>query len=277
MNTSSRWHSPPAIRVSRALLSAVAVLVNACGGGGGAPFAETNSASAGTAALANIQIPSYVASIYHLNTQVLDVLPQLRISARLAGDVGAIQGNFIQIVAEDKDGIVKSAEIVTTPGSSTVGIYITFAADILPPKRYTGPLRISACLDPACTQRLSGTPFNVPYDITVLRTIQVDFGSASSSPTIAGSANVPNEKIFPIFLPEGTVTYAHAIFEFFSAPGPLPLASVSLADPRQLSMQFPSLPAGEYAGVVDIRASGFSPMGRSMDRTEKYSITYIVR
>lgn len=122
------------------------------------------------------------------------------LSISLTGDIASLSGRTLFAVIEVGDPIFETSPQISI-GVNSAAVQLVGRNNV-PKGHYTGTARLFACLDPACTSQLVGSPLSVPYDVEVLA------GFALSQETVTFKAPFGTE------IPPAEVT-------FLNLPAPL--------------------------------------------------------
>lgn len=83
------------------------------------------------------------------------------------GDLTLLEGKTLYLLVEDPEQFYSGPGTVRFDAASRL-FYLTLKSNALSRiGPYKGQLRLFACLNAACTEQLQGSPFSVPYDVTV--------------------------------------------------------------------------------------------------------------
>lgn len=143
----------------------------ACGGGGGSGGSSELSLGSVSPSAINLTLGDATAAPTDATT----------LSASYSGSTSST----VYVVVEDPDGVFASATPAVGAGRAT----LTLMTGILPPAgRYTQPLTVHVCKDPACKSEYAGSPQTVRKDIVIqslgLDKARLDF----SAPVGTGAA-----------------------------------------------------------------------------------------
>jgi len=156
----------------------LSLVLAGCGGGGGAGEAGDPAAQPGTAAATSVVTEVSVA---------LKGAPAVRF-ARMQGDAGMdvtlevvaqgeverLRGETVHVIVEDPASLFQATPQVHLR-ANPAGAFVALLHRVLDvPGRFQGQLKVHVCLDAACNAELSGSPMTVPYDVHVLRALQLD-------------------------------------------------------------------------------------------------------
>lgn len=140
------------IRTRAALGAALLLsLVSACGGGGGGASAPP---------LPSIALSFEPASVVVSTTQGLS--REVAVAVTATGDAA---GPFY-VVIEDPAQILGGVPAITQYDAQHYEVQLT-TSDRLAPGHYTGAFRIHLCRDAGCSAQYGGSPYDLPYDVTV--------------------------------------------------------------------------------------------------------------
>lgn len=89
---------------------------------------------------------------------------------RLTGDVAGLVGRPIYLVVEDPSRLFEPTGQVRVYGDWGYDVRLT-PGPLRRLGRFTGTLKLFACLDPRCQTRLGGTPIAIPYDVKVVQAL----------------------------------------------------------------------------------------------------------
>jgi len=83
-----------------------------------------------------------------------------------SGDPGALANQTVYVLVEVPDPLYESRPAFYADANEPV-IHLNLGGNLqgVPEGRYTGTMRIYACLDPACATQLRGSPLSLPYDV----------------------------------------------------------------------------------------------------------------
>jgi hypothetical protein len=210
------------------------VLAVACGGGGGS---GGGGGGGGGSSLRVTLITTSLAWSYFPAEQPTS--REVRASA-----TGEYSGTIYVGAIVENDGVTNAIDPqipVAIAGAQATATVIP--ATGLQPGTYTGRILFLACSDPACNNRIGGTPLQVPFTVTVLTPIQV-------SPTVANVNAVSGTPAsLPITVQPGTgeTSFTTSTTSSF----------IQVANPTAggFTLSLPSLPAGTYTGNVTITGS----------------------
>jgi hypothetical protein len=177
------------IRFAAVAVLAAAFLVSSCGGGGGSdggnrvPSGGGGTPGASSYSLVNLNIPPRDPDVFE--GEPFDVAA----GGDLAGDLTALAGRALYVLVEDPQQHFSHAYVTIGPNGTGNAMTVQGRQN-LPPGSISGSLRVSLCLDPACTELVRNTPVTLPYAVNILRPLKVDttpivldamFGSAAQA------------------------------------------------------------------------------------------------
>jgi hypothetical protein len=143
-------------------------LLAACGGGGGAssPVGPPPPAPPAPAPV-NVRLDSPLPASIAADINAGESTPAVTLSARLAGDLGALAGRNLFVVVEDPQQLYAATAVLTVDLAAQSGrIALPGRAQPTAGNR-SGNLRVQVCLDAACASPLAGSPLVFPYRVTV--------------------------------------------------------------------------------------------------------------
>ncbi len=245
---------PGARRCSAALLAAVVLLAGGCGGGEGGGGSG----------------PSLVIDPSTIRGEVMETgtLPSHTISGMVAGDVAALAGKTIYVVIEDPDALVKTSSLSYQDPDR---FWLSLTLRPFPtPGHLQGVLRITASLDPQGRQPLAGTPFEVPYDVTVLGGLQLD---ATTLAVDAVFGDAPTRSI-KATLAETTTSWVATVVTPYVPNVPRSLKVEQQPDGTMTITLFPMAP-GTYTEQLRV-ASTVRHAGTTYQFSREIPVTYTV-
>jgi hypothetical protein len=137
----------------------VALATTSCGGGGSgstntpsAPVTPTNKMSFAPSTLA--------ASLKVGQTGFFNVVATPSNPSEFTG------ASAIYVMIVDTTGIMSPTVVIDSATSSAVAVTLSTSANA-PAGQYTGNLQVKACADPACNSPFPGSPWLLPFNITV--------------------------------------------------------------------------------------------------------------
>jgi hypothetical protein len=242
------------------------------GGGGGGDSGGTGSAPPSTdVRFTNVAVPTISNEVFE--SGVGDSLFPWTVTADAIGNLSTLNGQSLFVVVEDPDGFIERVSIPSTLQSTGNTLSISPRSSYPGPGVYSGPFRISVCLDLNCSTRLGGTPVVVPYRITVLQGPRATL----ANPTVVRStANTVVRVPFQVSLPNLVTSWNVEVSTGSLMPTPFSIE----ADPTSQTSFFlvaPAAPIGTYAATVSIRASAGKPSGGGQFLSRPYGVTYEVR
>jgi hypothetical protein len=245
----------------------------ACGGGGGGDSGPGPSPAppATDVRFVNVSVPSITNEVFEGSTG--DPLLPWSVTADAAGNLTTLTGQTLFVVLEDPDGFVDRVLIPSTLQSTGNRLTISPKSSNPLPGVYTGPFRISVCLDANCATRLGGTPVVVPYRITVLQGPRATLNDPSIIRSTASTAvRVP----FQVTLPALVTSWTAEVSTGSAMPTPFLLES-DPTSPTSFVLVAPAAPVGTYVATVIIRASASKPSGGGAFVSRNYTVNYEVR
>ncbi len=173
------------------LLVSLGVMV-ACGGGGG---------SAPNVTITVTNPARFDAHVYEGQP-----VPSLVISGRLSGDVSALNGKTLYLIAFVPDAFLFTDTPAVHADSDGLGGNIQLFGAVPPDgvATYSNTIHLHACLDPACGSELSVVNAAVPYTVEVKKGLSVGVTSVALN-TSFGTAPYPVN--VSVSLPEGAVSW----------------------------------------------------------------------
>jgi hypothetical protein len=171
----------------------IALAISGCGGGGGSGGEGDGPSITLTAAY---QATQTVRASYQIQT--------IQVRGKAEGDLNRLDGKTIYVRSDGPPDLF-DADIVPSiyPGTAEFNIDILGGTPASGGRR-TGTLTIDLCYDKECRQPLDGSPFRVPYDITVLAGLSLATTDVAFSTVFGGT---PATKDIAIGLPDGVTTW----------------------------------------------------------------------
>lgn len=210
------------------------VLAMACGGGGGS---DGGGGGGGGSSLRVTLITTSLAWSYFPAEQ--PAAREVRASA-----TGEYSGTIYVGAIVENDGVTNAINpeipVAITGAQATATVIPTTG---LQPGTYTGRILFLACSDPACNNRIGGTPLQVPFTVTVLTPIQVSPAVANVNAVSGTPASLP----ISVQLGTGETGFTAGTTSSF----------IQIANPTAggFTLSLPSLPAGTYTGNVTVTGS----------------------
>ena len=206
-------------------------------------------------------------------------LPATRVRLPLDGDPQALWNEALYVAIEDPAGLLSpSSAAVVFDDEETLRVEFSGQA-VQTAGVHTGEFRIHLCLDGACTRRLGNSPVVVPYNITVMKGVDISRRSIQLTAT-DGTPGLP--VVLPITAVPGSTLNGQVSFLKCYGPSHMPgdpcdgltdglhygdwlhlsIGNVS-ADGTQglLTLNAGLVPPGSYAARVIVTNS--SPAGTS--------------
>lgn len=157
--------------VQRAEAVFLAALVSSCGGGGGggsSPAAAVHIEWSGSPPVAQVQ--TYEAA-----------WPEWQdMEVHYSGDLDRLAGRTLYVVVEQpNEPIFAESSLDLTPTLEPQVVHLRMQMLALSYGRHAGHVLLRACLDPACSEQLSGSPLLLPYDVDVGHGIQLSTTAVS--------------------------------------------------------------------------------------------------
>lgn len=211
-----------------ATLAAIVLLAQACGGGGGGGGGDGGPGLRITLDRSSISF-DYRDDGNPAAAQVV------------ATAVGPVP-NPLYVLATDEGGSL-DPQIPATLTSSSATFTIRPKAG-LAPATYTGRLLLSACTDPACNNRIGGTPLPVAYTVTVRPSLKLT-PSALRIDAVGGQAA---GAVIEVQLPQGVTG--------FSLESALPDWLRATMASGRLTLEAQPWRSGNYSTTLDVLAGG---------------------
>jgi hypothetical protein len=180
---------------STATWATALVLCAACGGGGG-------GGSDGPNVTVTVTSPVRVdASLYQGASA-----PSVVISGRFSGDVAALNGQTVYLIAVVTHGFLFDATPTVYLDSDGLGgnLQLFGGAPLTDVAIYSGTIQLRVCLDASCQQELQVVNGEIPYAIQVKRGLSFETAQPVLSTTF-GTAPAP--AIVAVILPDDVVTW----------------------------------------------------------------------
>jgi hypothetical protein len=157
----------------------VLILVLAgCGGGGGSGEAGDPAAQPGTAAATHV-VPEVSVALKGAPAVRLERIQgapgvDLTLDVVAQGEVERLRGETVHVFVEDPASLFQATPHVLLRANPAGALIILFHRVLDVPGRFEGQLKVHVCLDAACDAEMTGSPMTVPYDVNVLRAVQLD-------------------------------------------------------------------------------------------------------
>lgn len=252
-----------------ALAWGLALALTGCGGGGG-------DGPSAPAAAVTVNAPSLTA----LNADVLEgtAMPGVVMSGTVSGDVASLAGRSVYVVVEDPASLFEANALLQLQQTGAVWQYtLSLTGRTLDTNgRRTGNLRVSVCLDAACTSRLNGTPISIPFDINVVPGMTL--GTHALQFTVP-FGTVPDEQTVDVALSSFSTTWVSSDDKPYdpSATRTLVLLNGNQANTgTQLRFRLtPAIP-GTYTERIRVHTDAMLGVNLSRDVNQYIDITYTV-
>ncbi len=225
------------------------LLLTSCGGGGGSsnPSPSTPPPSA-VVSLTNIAPKSLTIEQYEGTPT-----PTVIVSSTIAGDIKSLNGKTVYVIAEVPDPLFGTSPQVSVHPSGDPAC-IALNGLVLPtPKVYSNNMKISVCLDAACSSQFGNSPITIPYTVSVLKTFKLN---SSTIELTSVSGQLPATVRIPLQLPDGFTNWS--VLQL--PPGPNSLTSTQMVKALDGSANLDStgiaLNPGIYTSTYSVSATG---------------------
>jgi hypothetical protein len=252
----SRVSASPALHLSlhrslrTIMLGGLAGLLVACGGGGGG---GDNSVGV------TIDSPTRIDS----QTAEGSTLPDVTLNAHFTGNFASLNGQTLLLVIEDPDGLFEQQPQVTLSVNGNLSLVLTGKLQASA-RTVSGTVRILACLDVNCTRQLAGSPYSLPYQVTVRPGLTLGSQTLDVATTFGQTPAVQQVSVgLPEFL-SGWQVQAFDPVTGFSSNVVLEShdAAAAAGQTTQLTLTLPPQPPGSHVATVRVRAT-ITPPGRA--------------
>ncbi|HUL59773.1 MAG TPA: hypothetical protein VLU43_10885 [Anaeromyxobacteraceae bacterium] len=171
--------------------SIVALIACGGGGGGGAPNVTLTVTSPAR----------FDAQVYEGQT-----VPDLVIAGRLSGDVSALNGKTLYLLAVVPDTFLFTSTPAVNVDNDGLGGNIQLFGAIPPdgPATYSNTIHLHVCLDSGCGSELNVVNGAVPYSVQVKKGLSVGMASVGFSTTFG---TVPDPITVSVSLPDGALSW----------------------------------------------------------------------
>lgn len=158
---------------------AIAAALSACGGGGGTTTATADPAAAAAPVAMSPAVTFSPAKL--TNSAVAGTTTALTVTATVARPADFAAGTNVYAFIVDGAGVLLPTTQITR-ASATEFSATLYTAATLAPATYKGSFTLKLCQDAACATEYSGSPVQLPYELTV---------TAPALPQITASSNLP--------------------------------------------------------------------------------------
>lgn len=241
-----------------------ALILTGCGGGGSGDGAAPNPVPARNVVTVGAPSPARITA----TTFADEPLGPIELKGEITGDVASMEGKPVYLAIEDPQQIVGKVATLSLTRTVTGFAYLlsfNMNAPYATAGRFTGNVKVFACMDPACQQPIAGTPMSIPYELeveprlTVSRseiTVSVPFGTVPSPQQVDVSWSPLSKGWKASNNPNGQMLQT-------AYPTPIPASDHGWLTDRVLQVNFLAAQPGNYVNEIQVDNMATLPDGRS--------------
>lgn len=242
--------------------------LSACGGGGGG---GGSSSVEQTLSLTNVRFSAVDQEVFEGNDQV----QSLDVTADIMGNVALLNGRTVFVLVEDPDRLFDpNATLILGANGLNNVLRLVGRRTNTAVGEFRGTIGINVCLDAQCTQRLGGSPVQVPYQVKVLQGLRF-----SQSGPLALAAQFPigsSPVVTDVVMPAGTSTFRTELgLDFTNLVDGQLLATLSTTN-QTITVTGRSAPVKAYKFPLNVSATAVNSRGRAVQLTASRDIAYTV-